>query len=161
MPHPIVRPFIAFGGERYFRTDDGYYRLSRSRGRRLLHRDVWTAAHGPIPDGHHIHHIDGDRSNNDLANLECIEAGEHLRRHKLGSTHSVEARARITEANRRRWQQRKPRPVVCAECGDTFHSTGTRAKFCSRRCAKRDEHRRTYEPGKGYRRADGTHRPRP
>src|SRR5271169_6525226 len=41
------------------------------------HRYVWEKAYGPIPAGHHIHHKDGNALNNNLSNLECIEASAH------------------------------------------------------------------------------------
>ena len=47
----------------------------------LEHRYLWTQKHGEIPDGHHIHHIDGDKLNNDIENLECLSASEHLVNH--------------------------------------------------------------------------------
>ncbi|MCY3636380.1 MAG: HNH endonuclease signature motif containing protein [bacterium] len=128
----------------------------------MLHRAIWTDAHGPIPDGHHIHHIDGNPTNNDLANLECLPAGAHIAKHARNRPpHTAEAKARIGDANRKHWAERKPRDITCAVCGTVFQSTGTRAKFCSTSCATKDRHRRTYVPGKGYRRRDGTYSPRP
>lgn len=46
-----------------------------------LHRVVWEYHNGEIPDGYHIHHRDGDRSNNDISNLELLEGHEHLSGH--------------------------------------------------------------------------------
>ena len=45
-------------------------------------REVWAAAHGPIPDGAIIHHIDEDPGNDDLANLRMLaNQQEHSRIH--------------------------------------------------------------------------------
>jgi len=51
----------------------------------LVHRWVWTNAHGrkPLP-GHHIHHIDEDKYNNDPKNLEEVEGTEHYEKHRRG-----------------------------------------------------------------------------
>lgn len=49
-----------------------------------LHRLVWESFYGAIPQGHHVHHIDGDRSNNCLENLQCLPAGKHISRHLTG-----------------------------------------------------------------------------
>lgn len=56
-----------------------------------LHRHVWEQAHGPIPEGHVIHHLDENKSNCELSNLQCLPAGAHMSRHKLGQrpTHVV------------------------------------------------------------------------
>ena len=50
------------------------------------HRKVWTHHYGDIPkdeDGfsYEIHHIDGDRTNNDISNLMCVSIKEHLQIH--------------------------------------------------------------------------------
>lgn len=43
----------------------------------MNYRQVWANANGPIPLGYEIHHIDGDRNNNDLSNLACLSLQEH------------------------------------------------------------------------------------
>lgn len=60
------------------RTKEKYLSCGPNGGERLLHRAVWAGAFGPIPEGCHIHHRDGDKLNNGLANLECIPASQHL-----------------------------------------------------------------------------------
>jgi hypothetical protein len=47
----------------------------------MAHRWAWEQAHGPIPDDHDIHHIDGDPLNNDLANLQLVDKVTHKRIH--------------------------------------------------------------------------------
>ena len=79
----IPKPYIEFNGERYTLRKCGYF--GKTRGNRsYLHRDVWEASNGPIPDEFDIHHIDGDRTNNDLANLELISKAEHASRYGSG-----------------------------------------------------------------------------
>ena len=46
------------------------------------YRKIWEASHGAIPydsSGRkmEIHHIDGDRSNNELSNLQLVTIDEH------------------------------------------------------------------------------------
>ena len=49
----------------------------------LLHRWVWKKQHRRNPKpGYHIHHIDGDKYNNDPKNLEEIEGEEHYEKHR-------------------------------------------------------------------------------
>lgn len=45
--------------------------------RGLLHRVVWFAARGPIPAHLEINHIDGNKLNNAVSNLECTTPAEN------------------------------------------------------------------------------------
>ena len=48
-----------------------------------VHKLVWEAAHGPVPQGHIVVFRDSNRRNFDLANLECISQAENMRRSSL------------------------------------------------------------------------------
>lgn len=50
-------------------------------GMDMLHREVWKFYNGDIPEDHHIHHKDNDRTNNQLENLECIHKSNHAELH--------------------------------------------------------------------------------
>ena len=50
---------------------------------RLLHRVVWEAFYGSIPNGYHINHIDGNKTNNELSNLECISPKDNYEHSKM------------------------------------------------------------------------------
>ena len=43
---------------------------------------IYKKHHGPIPDGYEIHHVDGDRFNDDISNLVAISHEEHVELHK-------------------------------------------------------------------------------
>jgi len=45
------------------------------------HRAVWIEHHGEIPEGMVIHHINGNKKDNRIENLECLTRKEHAKRH--------------------------------------------------------------------------------
>nr|WP_312719567.1 HNH endonuclease signature motif containing protein [Stenotrophomonas geniculata] len=72
------RIFDADGLEVGIQTSDTYVRVIRrataacSRVTWYAHRLVWEAAHGPIPEGMQIDHLDADAGNNSLSNLDLV-----------------------------------------------------------------------------------------
>ena len=83
-------------------------------------RRVWRETHKrSIPPGHHIHHADGDDSNNDPENLVCLSAGEHSRLHREASP---------------------PRPAICERCGALYAVPWPYKpqRFCSNACKSAD-----------------------
>ena len=59
----------------YYRFS-GYYNLKGKHF--LVHRAVWEAFNGEIPEGYDIDHIDGDPHNNCLSNLQAITHKENI-----------------------------------------------------------------------------------
>lgn len=52
----------------------------------MHYRQIWEQTNGPIPIDeqgrpYEIHHIDGNRKNNDLSNLKCVTVEEHYNIH--------------------------------------------------------------------------------
>lgn len=47
----------------------------------MSYRKIWETIYGPIPKGYEIHHIDGNRMNNDIENLRCVSIEEHYEIH--------------------------------------------------------------------------------
>src|SRR5690625_3773979 len=57
----------------------GYLQVHIGNGRRALaHRIVWMDANGPIPDGYQMNHINHQRTDNRLTNLELVTRAENL-----------------------------------------------------------------------------------
>jgi hypothetical protein len=56
---------------------NGYMRICTEKGYVYEHRFIWETLRGPIPKGYTIHHKDGDRTNNDINNLEMLPKGVH------------------------------------------------------------------------------------
>lgn len=56
-------------------------------GTRGLHRKVVEQAIGrPLIYSEIVHHIDGNKKNNDLSNLEIMDRARHVRMHTKGKT---------------------------------------------------------------------------
>lgn len=158
---------VEFNGDTYIRNPKSRYyfkhttRNSERKGARQLHRAVWEFYNGPIPDGCHIHHIDGDIDNNDISNLECITAAEHLSMHgrknyqdpefrrkalenldavrgKAAEWHSSQEgiewhRQHTAESLAKTWDKVE---CTCEVCGKKYIAT-KRSHYCSQKCQRR------------------------
>lgn len=139
------------------RESDRTYFQRHANGRaEYLHRAVWSAAHGPIPPGHHVHHRDGNPANNALDNLECVSAAEHIARHPYDAerlarqlTHLDAIRPLTKDWHRseagRAWHRAngarayttfRSTPKRCEQCGQTFtpRKIGNGDRFCGNAC---------------------------
>lgn len=56
----------------------GYLTVYANKKMYQVHRLVWEAFNGPIPEGYTIDHIDTDRTNNKLNNLRCCTLKENV-----------------------------------------------------------------------------------
>lgn len=65
-------------------TAKGYRRLCITVGGKqmhfMVHRIVWVAAHGPLEPGQQIDHLNGEKCDNRLDNLEAVSGRENMRR---------------------------------------------------------------------------------
>ena len=50
----------------------GYKRTKYKNKTNTVHRIIYIMHHGPIPDHYHVDHIDHDRSNNRIENLQAL-----------------------------------------------------------------------------------------
>ncbi len=63
-------------------SDYKHRRIGGRQGKmRLAHHIIWEAVNGPIPDRCEIHHIDENKQNNDLENLQLLSISDHQRTH--------------------------------------------------------------------------------
>ena len=69
---------------------DGYvkFAVSNKTGTKqwLAHRYIWTKAHGDIPNGYDVDHIDFNPSNNKLENLQLVTRQQHRDRRQQKGT---------------------------------------------------------------------------
>lgn len=111
---------VFFNGRKYSHKSDGYWRATDG-SRKPLHVAIWEAANGKVPDGYEIHHVDRNKDNNALENLQCLSIAEHRRLH--------------VKINRDKGILSPPKyKTICAECGKEFLATVKHGKFCSREC---------------------------
>lgn len=151
----VISPTIQeFNGERFYLCGDKYYQHQGLR----LHIAVWRYHNGEIPKGYHVHHIDEDRSNNQLENLCLLPAGIHSSWHQHrekqreyqkrhikdmqelaaewhGSEEGIEFHRKHAKEM---WENAEPITYVCTECGKEFqsryHYGKGENKFCGGNC---------------------------
>jgi uncharacterized CHY-type Zn-finger protein len=146
-------PIQIFNGRTYYQYEGRYFTSHNKK----MHRDVWSFYNGEIPKGHHIHHIDGDVTNNDISNLQLMEASKHLsmeakKRHKENPEWSKQFHAKGIEMAKewhkspegREWHKqhgiqayakRKPISRICQKCQKQYETTQLKnPKFCSNNC---------------------------
>lgn len=69
-----------FNSVKFTRDDKtGYYCNSTTHKR--MHVYVWEYYNGQIAKGYQVHHIDEDKSNNDITNLQLLTQSEHMKLH--------------------------------------------------------------------------------
>jgi len=144
-----------FNGDTYTvkhigRGSDGYF----TNGRDKLHRIVWEYHNGHLPVGkaHHVHHIDGNKANNNSGNLELMSASEHMRLHRLADRQPLSQLARDKAAewhgsdkgvdwHKAHYEKHghklhaKTNDHNCKHCGKAFKSSRIKkALFCGRTC---------------------------
>ena len=73
-------PFLMFNGKKYTLRKNGYLACTDG-SRSSMHRDVWCYHNGDISADHDIHHINGDKTDNRIENLEMLLKSEHTRKH--------------------------------------------------------------------------------
>lgn len=77
---------IVYNGVRYLKhPKQKYYycspTIAAKQYSRCLHRQMWFDAHGEIPKGYQLHHINGDAFDNRLENFELVERVAHITMH--------------------------------------------------------------------------------
>lgn len=68
-----------------YHKGSSYFYVRQEIGKWMpLHREIWIAAHGPIPSNHNVQFKDGNSLNVDLSNLYLIDRKTQLRVNKEG-----------------------------------------------------------------------------
>jgi hypothetical protein len=138
----------------------GYFLCAKpTHGKRMrLHRAVWEHYHGAIPNGHHIHHKDENKDNNELENLELLGESDHMKWHRLNMDAEKRAQLILSLAEKARpmasewhgsdagkeWHKKhyerfkdrlhQQHVGMCVQCGKEFSSSSSISRFCSNNC---------------------------
>ena len=152
----------------------GYYLSSKKIGnkRLRLHVYVWQKYNGDIPEGYHVHHIDMDKSNNEIFNLALVEGKSHIKHHgrKLSDEERERRRINIIQngvPKARAWHRskegfewhskrgkenmkmRKEITYACTFCGNEFKSkriyNDNENKFCCNNCKSAYRRKQGYD----------------
>jgi hypothetical protein len=106
----------------------GYKRVEFSRDSRvrkmfMVHRLVVEAFIKKIPNKMQVNHIDGNKHNNNVNNLEIVTASENIRHSidVLGNNHTFKKGKPLNYCN-------KPKEIICNETKEVFKSIRSAAK---------------------------------
>lgn len=138
-------------GKKFYQQKDGYWANMMPIH---AHRWVWINYYGNIPKGMDIHHKDGDKSNNEIQNLEMLSRSDHLKRHwqegrfdldkrriQLAEARkwlkTTEGRQKQSESSKKAWIKRKTNIIFCIQCKKEVLTTQPWTKFCGSACEKR------------------------
>lgn len=109
-------------GYQYF--IDRYHPLATGNSFRVyLHRHIASISKGYwIPAGIHVHHINGNKLDNTIENLEVLSASEHAQKHfpSLGT-------------------------ALCLKCGAEFSKKYKEHRYCSQYCSSASSITKTVE----------------
>lgn len=125
-------------------NDESFYLCGpyyQHKGKRL-HRAVWEYHNGMIPKGYHVHHKNGDKSKNDIDNLELLKGTDHMSYHMSREERKAQSKSNIRKAQqsaalwhgsekgaewhsqrgKENWRVRKTQCYSCTYCGKPFYT---------------------------------------
>jgi hypothetical protein len=123
-PGDSLMPFYEFGSR-------GYNRIRLNDGSVAdEHVFVYTRLNGMPNQGCHVHHIDGDKYNNDPSNLELQTIADHcritLRRHN-------QDKAKMSSASQKGYRSASKVTKPCQMCGNEYLGS-FKSLYCSKEC---------------------------
>lgn len=90
---PNFKPSQIYDGKKFTIRAHGYYELTTGN-RMLMHRYVWEMEKYKIPSGWDIHHINENKEDNRIENLECLPKSEHTRKYSPHNNQYTKGRKR-------------------------------------------------------------------
>lgn len=143
--------------KKFYQDKKTGYWISTSCPKIRAHVWVWIYYHGKPPKGFHIHHKDGNKSNNSIENLNILTISDHVNHHishdELRRKKSKEicdrvrplAKAWHSSPEGKAWHKLhaikgnfgnwNPLDYTCQECKKEYKSKKrSKARFCSNAC---------------------------
>lgn len=99
----------------------GYSRLHTRDTEVRDHRFIYSEVLGSCSE--HVHHVDGNKANNCLSNLEGLSATEHKRRHALEMAKDPRIKKARSESTKRRWEEGRMPVRYGEECHNYVSTT--------------------------------------
>lgn len=140
-------------GKKFYQDKKTGYWISTTSPRIRAHVWVWESTFGKAQKGYHIHHIDENKSNNDVSNLELLNVKDHVNKHltpqriEAKKTHMEKIRPLTKEWHAsdegrewhrkhgiKTWEERKYFQMVCHHCEKFIETKTFHQEFCSNRC---------------------------
>ena len=89
------QPHQMYNGKKFTLRAHGYYELTTDN-RCLMHRYIWEKETGLIPNGWDIHHLNNNKADNRIENLECLPKAEHTRKYSPHNNQYTKGRKCVT-----------------------------------------------------------------
>jgi len=141
----------------------GYW-ISTTCPKIRAHVWVWKHYYGEIKKGLHVHHIDCDKSNNEISNLEVLTVKEHISKHSNEQRTAaiklhIEMIRPLTKAwhaskeglewhkenGLKTWENREEIEIECKQCGKKSQTKTYHQDFCSNKCKSANRRKLGYD----------------
>jgi hypothetical protein len=150
----MVKECRIYFGKKFYKQKYGYWTIKEWNKENkfyktiLAHRWVWENVNGVIPEKMDIHHIDGDKDNNEISNLNIVSRSEHQKKNhaqelkqkeNLNKVRPLEwlksdaGRKAVSEKGKQVWKDRDFHTIICEHCGESKEYKRW-ARFCSKKC---------------------------
>lgn len=142
-----------FGKKFYLDKKTGYW-ISTTMPKIRAHVWVWESFNNEkVPKGFHVHHVDGNKSNNDISNLLLMHPKQHVNHHftderrekarkHVNNIRSLTKAWHASEEGKawhkfhglRTWKERESFIIKCKVCSKEAITKTFHQDFCSNAC---------------------------
>lgn len=132
--HPTIHGYLQFA----------LYNNAKSR-HLTAHRVVWETFVGPVPSGFELDHVNGDKQDNRLSNLEAVTRQENIRRAlatgltPTGDRHWARRLPERVKRGEQHWSRSKPERICRGERQGTSKLTEDAVRDIRRRVDNGEE----------------------